>query len=330
MAMGRKSFVNICKNGTLEEVREALANGADVNKRNKGRDTNLMVAVNDVNEPLVSLLLQQPGIQVNAKNIGGRTALHYAAYNCHGTKGRKLIKLLLNFPGIDTEITNDDGDTPLMVAKENHILRGRNKIFVEEYQKKMDDDNAKVITDIQVAEVPHQLTSMWERLKIVKTRQKLALEEAAKKRKEKREELVKMEEKMVEELDKEFEDKMAALVKEKKEKRAEIAEKVKVKQERQVQADQETLAKLEKEHKAEREELMEEMWGQAEEGEQDNKQPVQNHQDQPKSATPPPPAPNCPICFESMTPPIRIFQCGNGHLVCGGCKPKLQVELKYL
>ena len=124
MAMGRKSFVNICKNGTLEEVREALANGADVNKRNKGRDTNLMVAVNDVNEPLVSLLLQQPGIQVNAKNGGaGCTALHYAAYYCHGTKGRKLIKLLLNFPGIDTKITTDDGKTPLLIVKKKEIQK---------------------------------------------------------------------------------------------------------------------------------------------------------------------------------------------------------------
>ena len=131
---------------------------------------------------------------------------------------------------------------------------------------------------------------------------------------------------MVEELDKEFEDKMAALMREKQEKRAEIAEKVKVKKERQVQVDQETLANLEKEHKAEREELMEEMWGQAEEEEQDNKQAVPNHHDQPNSdPPPPPPAPDCPICFESMTPPTRIFQCGNGHLVCGGCKPKLQV-----
>ena len=119
---------------------------------------------------------------------------------------------------------------------------------------------------------------------------------------------------------------MAALEKEKQEKRAEIAEKVKVKQERQVQADQETLAKLEKEHKAEREELMEEMWGQAEEGEQDNKGAAPNQHNQPNSVPPPPPpAPDCPICFESMTPPTRIFQCGNGHLVCGACNPKLQV-----
>ena len=38
-----------------------------------------------------------------------------------------------------------------------------------------------------------------------------------------------------------------------------------------------------------------------------------------------PPTPDCPICYEPMTPPTRIFQCGAGHLVCGVCKPKLQV-----
>ena len=43
-----------------------------------------------------------------------------------------------------------------------------------------------------------------------------------------------------------------------------------------------------------------------------------------------PPTPDCPICYEPMTPPTRIFQCGAGHLVCGACKPKLQVMLKYL
>ena len=68
--MGDKRFVEICKKGTLEEVREALANGADVNERDKGciKRTSLMRAVVRQNEPLVSLLLQQPGIQVNARS----------------------------------------------------------------------------------------------------------------------------------------------------------------------------------------------------------------------------------------------------------------------
>ena len=187
--MGKQRFYDICKKGTLEEVREALANGADVNERGIIRKTILMEAVRDNNEPLVSLLLQQPGIQINFMDDEGRTALHHAAFHCSGTKGRKVIKLLLNFPGIDTEITNDDDQTPLMLAKEYDFR----KVFVEEYEKKMVDDYAKAIRNNLVAEkvetaennqmtrkrkretfddVPHQVTSMWERLRTVKTRQK--------------------------------------------------------------------------------------------------------------------------------------------------------------
>ena len=29
--------------------------------------------------------------------------------------------------------------------------------------------------------------------------------------------------------------------------------------------------------------------------------------------------PTCPICWEAMPPPKRIFQCSNGHLVCEVC-----------
>ena len=289
--MGDKPFFDICSTGTLEEVRGALVNGADVNEREQNalKRTSLMDAVFMGKQPMVSLLLQQPGIQVNAKDNCGWTALHCAAFynSSYNREGRrKVIKLLLNFPGIDTEITNDDGNTPLMLAEES--IFGRNEIFQEEYQKKVKNDKARDAENIRKTEEgviteknpktrkrkrekmddSWKQTNMWKKLKDVKRQHKDAVELALKKNKKDEEELVKMEEKMVEELDKEFEDKMAALVKEKQEKRAEIAEKVKVKQERQVQVDQETLAKLEKEHKAEREELMEEMWGQAEEGEE--------------------------------------------------------------
>ena len=79
--MGGKAFVDICKEGTLAEVREALGKGADVNEREQTvpKRTSLMRAILIENEPLVSLLLQQPGIQVNAKDCVGWTALHYAA-----------------------------------------------------------------------------------------------------------------------------------------------------------------------------------------------------------------------------------------------------------
>ena len=101
--MRTKTFFEICKKGTLREVRDALANGADVNESGliKYRDgeneekikwTSLMLAVDRNDEPLVSLLLEQPGIEVNAQDEYGRTALHHAAFE----DNRNVAKMLLN------------------------------------------------------------------------------------------------------------------------------------------------------------------------------------------------------------------------------------------
>ena len=33
--------------------------------------------------------------------------------------------------------------------------------------------------------------------------------------------------------------------------------------------------------------------------------------------------PSCPVCYEIMNPPMQIFTCGNGHLICSSCKPEV-------
>jgi len=33
--------------------------------------------------------------------------------------------------------------------------------------------------------------------------------------------------------------------------------------------------------------------------------------------------PSCPVCFETMIPPVKIFTCGNGHLICSTCQPRV-------
>merc|ERR1719154_570553 len=38
-----------------------------------------------------------------------------------------------------------------------------------------------------------------------------------------------------------------------------------------------------------------------------------------------PPTPECPVCLDPMAPPVRIFTCPNGHLVCADCKEKMEV-----
>ena len=35
-------------------------------------------------------------------------------------------------------------------------------------------------------------------------------------------------------------------------------------------------------------------------------------------------APECPVCYESMAPPVHIYQCARGHLVCGNCRPQIE------
>ena len=32
----------------------------------------------------------------------------------------------------------------------------------------------------------------------------------------------------------------------------------------------------------------------------------------------------CPVCASLMTPPLSIWQCGEGHVVCGGCYKRLE------
>jgi len=44
------------------------------------------------------------------------------------------------------------------------------------------------------------------------------------------------------------------------------------------------------------------------------------------TASPPSPVsllPSCPVCYETMEPPLQIFTCGNGHLICSSCKPEV-------
>ena len=48
-----------------------------------------------------------------------------------------------------------------------------------------------------------------------------------------------------------------------------------------------------------------------------------------QAAQPNPPAsliPECPICMESMKPPLQIFNCSNGHLICSICRPRVNMN----
>ena len=86
-----------CTEGSLEEVRAALARGEDVNMRVGGyRRTPLMEAVIGEQEDIADLLLQQPWLDMALRDTCGNTALHLAAIR--GSQG--LVRRLTHAVGV--------------------------------------------------------------------------------------------------------------------------------------------------------------------------------------------------------------------------------------
>lgn len=71
--------------------------------------TALMWAAIQGSKLIVDFLLKVPGIDVNAQDLRGHTALM-------STQDENIAKLLLDAPGIDVNIQNHDGDTALFYA----------------------------------------------------------------------------------------------------------------------------------------------------------------------------------------------------------------------
>ena len=74
----------LCRDGKLAEVREALARGEDVNSKadedEEGFLTALMGAMFSGDTEIVKLLLEQPTVDLNCSDTSGPNALHKAAF----------------------------------------------------------------------------------------------------------------------------------------------------------------------------------------------------------------------------------------------------------
>ena len=100
-----------CLVGSVEEVRQALCAGADPNAARGNTNTCLMVATTMNHDRVVELLLSNPGIQVNAKNVENHTALHLACID-----GYASLAMILSSSGVQLNEKDYEGNTPIMLA----------------------------------------------------------------------------------------------------------------------------------------------------------------------------------------------------------------------
>ena len=110
----------LCSEGKLDQVRAALARGADVNGQSGGlNQTVLMWAIMNEHNSIVRLLLEQPTVDLNATDSFEQTALHHAVYE-NNVEG---VQLLLADPRLNTANQKDeDGSAPTMLALRRNSL----------------------------------------------------------------------------------------------------------------------------------------------------------------------------------------------------------------
>ena len=75
-----KEFLKLCKSAPLDEIKNAINNGSNVNSKSKDNSTALMFAARFNSEDVVKFLIEN-GANISFKNNNGRNALYFARAN---------------------------------------------------------------------------------------------------------------------------------------------------------------------------------------------------------------------------------------------------------
>ncbi|HUD25458.1 MAG TPA: ankyrin repeat domain-containing protein [Burkholderiaceae bacterium] len=111
-------FVAVMKDD-VPAVRALLESGVDPNSRDRDARTPLMYAVVDGKLNVFGLLATYPGVDLNAQDKSGNSALHFAAQDYRVAEAETLLKLQARVDARDSY-----GNTPLWRAVFNSQGRG--------------------------------------------------------------------------------------------------------------------------------------------------------------------------------------------------------------
>jgi ankyrin repeat protein len=108
---GKTPLMSACDRGKLRSARKLIEWGANVNARDKEKNTVLMHACSEVVNPKVVELLLSRIDGINRKNAYGQTALMLAASSGNAEVVRQLVQ-----HGADVNVVSDQQETPLTFA----------------------------------------------------------------------------------------------------------------------------------------------------------------------------------------------------------------------
>ena len=191
----------------------------------------------------------------------------------------------------------------------------------------LQDDKVKEKGEKRKRSKEGNTANMLKEMRIVRRRQKEAEGDLIRNNRELEDMMVKEGKEMEEQTKNTYDKKIAALEYEKREKVGMMADALSKRRNSLTQQNQEVLDNLKNKHKTEETEMVTKFMTRLDEEEEKEEEEEEDEEKEEKEniglSIPPPP--ECPICYEPMVPPARIYQCGDGHLICSACRPQLLV-----